>query len=421
MNQVEYKYRKVLEFLQHHGPSSKSRIAGALNTSFMTVNTIVNRMQEKGVVVVSGKSYGNSGRSPELFKFNPGLSLAVGAALREEGIDLCAVDADGTTVCRGKQAVNGDELRHPADRLVATLTGALERFVGEQGLDPEKIAVYGIVLPGVIDFSRGMAVLADGANAVRLEIGEQLREVLKAPVVVEDPARSLAYLAHKGGTHRSENFIYLHGDREVGCGVVINGRLYRGQSGLAGKIGHIQIERNGSPCRCGGHGCLDTVASAGALLRTARELAGSGGWSMGLELSGGEHRRITLRTLREAAERDDSIARDLVKRCGGYLGEALLLLLYTYNPELVLVGGELSVLGPHLMDVIEEYLDRESPVAVRDLLRVVPCEFDEGGDSVGAAVQAFDHLFEVDREENVQRKPPVISSFVTNLLGSVLP
>ncbi|MFW6181281.1 MAG: winged helix-turn-helix transcriptional regulator, partial [Spirochaetota bacterium] len=181
MNQVEYKYRKVLEFLKHHGPSSKSQVAQALNTSFMTVNTIVNRMLARGLVVVSGKSYGNSGRSPELFKFNPELSLAVGAALREEGIDLCAVDADGTTVCRGEQAVTGDELRYPTDRLVTTLTGALEEFVHEQGLDPEKIAVYGVVLPGVIDFSRGMAVIADGVNAVRLEIGEQLREVLKAP------------------------------------------------------------------------------------------------------------------------------------------------------------------------------------------------------------------------------------------------
>lgn len=421
MNQVEYKYRKVLEFLQHHGPSSKSQIARALNTSFMTVNTIVNRMLARQLVVVSGKSYGNSGRSPELFKFNPGISLAVGAALREKVMSTCAVDADGNTVCRGSVPLTGEELRFPTDRLAGALAAGFERFVRENGLEKEKIAVYGVVLPGVIDFEKGMAVLPEGEGTVRIGLREKLREALKAPVIVEDPARSLAYLAYKGGTERADNFIYLHGDREVGCGVVISGRLYRGQSGLAGKIGHIQVDPDGTPCRCGGHGCLDTVASAEALLSRARELAGKGGWDLGLELSGGDPGGISLRTLREAVDREDATARELVERAANYLGEALLLLLYTYNPELVLMGGALTGLGPHLMSSIEQYIDQQSPVSVRHMLRLVPFEFAEDIDSVGAAVQAFDHLFEVDREENVLRKPPVINSFVTNLLGSVLP
>ncbi|MFW6181361.1 MAG: ROK family protein, partial [Spirochaetota bacterium] len=336
-------------------------------------------------------------------------------------MDLCAVDADGNTVCRGKLPLTGEELQSPTGRLSGALAAGFKRFVRENGLDTEKIAVYGVVLPGVIDYEKGMAVLPEGKSTVRIGLREKLREVLKTPVIVEDPARSLAYLAYKGGIERAENFIYLYGDREVGCGVVINGSLYRGQSGLAGKIGHIQVEPDGSPCRCGGQGCLDTVASAEALVRGARDLAGNGGWALGLELSGGDPGGISLQTLRDAVDRDDATARGLVERVAGYLGEALLLLLYTYNPELVLVGGALTGLGPYLMTSIQRYIDQQSPVSVRNMLRLVPCEFAEGIDSVGAAVQAFDHLFEVGRDDEPPPSTPVTGSFVTDLICSVLP
>lgn len=418
MNQVEYKYRKVIEYLQLHGPTSKSQIARALNTSFMTVNTIVNRIHAQDLVTVCGKSYGSSGRSPELFKLRPELLAALGVAIRAEKIVLSVVDTGGRMTAQGVFPVLDPEVVRSSRQLSPFLLHSIRSFLMDKIPEQGRVAVAGITIDGVIDHEEGVARQIVNNRVNEFHLRSELQDQLGFPVVVEDTARAQGYMSWKSMNGlRPRSLLFLRCDSEVGCGMVIEGRVYRGNAGFAGKVGHLRVGDSDAKCRCGATGCLEAVASSSSVLARARSLAEEGRWVIGDGGAGADS--ITMQTLRRSAENGDQAARELIRSCAEHLGTALLWLVHAYNPELVLMGGEVCLLGKYLIDGIESQVRDYLSSSSQHMLRFSPVDYTENGDSAAAAVYALDRLFEVGPD--LESPPPIQSVLVADLVEKLMP
>jgi predicted NBD/HSP70 family sugar kinase len=167
-----------------------------------------------------------------------------------------------------------------------------------------------------------------------------MRRRLDLPIAVDNDA-NLGALAEAafGAARDARDLVYLKVSSGIGAGLILNGRLYRGAAGLAGELGHRIVDPDGPVCRCGNRGCLETVASAGALVARLRPVHGED---------------LTVDGMLALARAGDEPARGVIAEAGRAIGRAVADLLNVLNPELVVVGGELADAGELLLGGVRE-------------------------------------------------------------------
>jgi predicted NBD/HSP70 family sugar kinase len=192
------------------------------------------------------------------------------------------------------------------------------------------------------------------------------------PVHVDNDANlgALAELVLGAGRNASE-LVYLMLSTGIGGGLILDGRLYRGASGTAGELGHVVLDEHGPICRCGNRGCLETFASVPALLDMLRR-------SHGDELTGQD-------LLRRAREGDLGCRRALAD-AGRAAGRALANVCNQFNPQRIVVGGELASAGDLLLDPLREAVERYALPAASAGVDIVVAELGDRAQLLGALV-----------------------------------
>jgi len=132
-------------------------------------------------------------------------------------------------------------------------------------------------------------------------------------------------------------------DYGLGGGIVIDGQLYRGRNGGAGEFGHMTVDVDGPQCKCGNFGCLDVMASAGAIVDKIVGDVKRGARTSCVGLCGGRVDDITIDVVLQAAGEGDAHAQAVVEEAGRYLGIGLASLINWFNPELIVLGGRLPL------------------------------------------------------------------------------
>jgi|GEM_PF-589939 len=431
MSVVLAKYKKVLQHIQSNGPIDKSSIATALGISLMTVNKIVNRLQEKSIVVQCGKQEGGNGRRSDLFKFNPDPFLSIGLDIDEDRIILGAVNSDGMPISQQEYRYEGNQ-DHPysAENIIIGIEKYYSSFMKQNNLLPEAIAAIGVAPHGIIDTENGRCLLGTHLGGiVDLNLREELESHIGTPVYVNDPARALAYYERKYGHGREvNNFIYIFMDKGVGSGIVIDGKIHLGASGMAGEIGHLIVSENGERCKCGNYGCLETVASVGSIIRQVKKGIQDGVMTKILDFCDGNVDSIDLHVLKTAADNNDKFSLNILDSIGSNLGKAVSVLINLLNPELILLGGQVAVLGQHLLEPALRVMQHNSLNLMRESALIKIVEYDPFKESVGIAVEAFDTLFNGTDEPKLHRdskekvsEPSGTHAFFEKLLHDIVP
>jgi predicted NBD/HSP70 family sugar kinase len=175
------------------------------------------------------------------------------------------------------------------------------------------------------------------------------------PIFIENEANAAALGEYYFGVARGvDNFIYLSAGIGLGGGVLIDGKLFRGSSGYAGEVGHMTVDPDGELCGCGKRGCWETKVGPRAVLRRVRKVLSAGTQSVIKDLAGGEPDCITIEIVIQAARQGDSVALEALQDAGEYLGMGVVNLINIFNPELIVLGGALSLANEFLMPVIED-------------------------------------------------------------------
>ena len=229
-------------------------------------------------------------------------------------------------------------------------------------------------LPGVLHYLQGLRL----SDLVGLPVD--------VPVFADNDARvAMAGEMVWGAARRHQNVVMLTLGMGVGGAVVANGHLLRGHGGVAGHLGHLTVEPDGPPCVCGNRGCLETVFSARAIEGEAWAAVHRGCASTLTRLFREQPRLATCRTIFQAAREGDELATAIVSKAIRKLGAAVASLLHIFDPELLIVGGQVADAGADLLVPLqEEVWTRSRGLLGRDVPLVEQLVADKSG-IVGAA------------------------------------
>jgi glucokinase len=310
------------------------------------------------------------------------------------GIDLGGTKIFGVRV---KAASGGDaavvaeaKAKTPVQGGPLAVVDAIARVVDELG--GAKGEAIGVGAPGVIDVERGVVRAAPNLPGwiEPFPLGPALAETLGVERVLIDNDVNVGTVAeHRLGAGRdADEMLGVFVGTGVGGGLILDGRLRRGSTGLAGEIGHVVVKAGGRACACGGRGHLEAYAGRAGMERRARELEAKGQDTALVELA--KAKRMTSSVWAKALAAGDQVAISLIDEAVGALGRAIAGAVLLLDLDLVVVGGGLADrLGPKFVGRVEQAVRSDLFGGGASPVRVVPAELGDRAGALGAALLAI--------------------------------
>ena len=311
------------------------------------------------------------------------------------GPQAVGIDIGGTKIAAGVVTEDGTILDRtrvptPPDDEAATLA-ALLAVVDELRARNPGVEAIGLGAAGLVEWPGGIARWAPHNSYRRLELRRLLHERTGLPTIVDNDANVAAWAeARFGAGSAGGDLVLLSVGTGIGGGLVLEGRLYHGEHGFAGELGHLIVAPEGDRCACGNLGCLEAMASGSTLGRLGREAAAAdpGGRLAALAAAAGAP--VTGEVVFAAALEGDKVALSLVERIGHWLGVGIASLVTIFDPDLVVVGGGVAATGDLLLAPARASFERYvHGRGHRDLPPVVPTRLGDDGGLVGAATLAL--------------------------------
>jgi predicted NBD/HSP70 family sugar kinase len=200
---------------------------------------------------------------------------------------------------------------------------------------------------------------------------------------------------HAGVARNARDFLFVKIGTGIGCGIVIDGELYRGVDGCAGDIGHIRVDDLGPICACGNAGCLEAFAGGAALARDATAAARAGR-SETLAALFAEKGELTAADVGLAVSQGDPVALQLIRDSGQRVGQVLASLVSFFNPGLIVIGGGVTAVGHSLLAEIRGITYRRSLPLATGSLPIVLSELGDAGGVIGAARLISEAIYSAD-------------------------
>lgn len=333
--------QRVVDCLRSDGPSSQAAIARRTGLSPATVNSIVGAMRQDG--------------SAEVRPVN-GREMLVSLVSKQGTVLAIEVGHDAVW---GSAFVFRDEVRLPS-RLIRrseprAVLAVVKDLARQCGLAPSELAGVAISIQAPIDRSRD-AVAAWVTNRLPswrdVPLTKTFGRAIGAPVVIDNDANFAALAEWAWGVGRGvDDFLYVKAAAGVGGGLVINGSIYHGGSGMAGVLGHLVVEPSGEVCYCGSRGCLTTLISQRAILLAVRA---------------SQANSDSLAAVIDSAREGDPACRRVLADAGRYLGRGIANATKVMAPSVVAIGGTLGAAGPLVLEGVRSALE------VRNLRSLAP-------------------------------------------------
>ncbi|MGD9526169.1 ROK family protein [Pseudonocardia sp.] len=265
------------------------------------------------------------------------------------GVDVGGTKLASGVVDRAGTVIEKRERRLTPSSSSSGLAGAIARLVADVRADHPAVAAVGIGIAGAVAWPEGTVVFAANHDH-RGKLCRAVEDRVGFPVVVDNDANTAAWAELRAGDVRAQDALFLAVGTGVGSGFVVDGRLWRGRRGLGAELGHMLVRPDsGLRCECGRVGCLETVASAEALVRFARMLVRQHPESHLADLVDGVMQHLTPKMVISAALEGDPLARSAAREVGRWLGRGVASVASIFNFEAVVVGGGLSGLGELLL------------------------------------------------------------------------
>jgi glucokinase len=290
-------------------------------------------------------------------------TFAIGVDLGGTNLRIAAVDESGKLL---EKLTLGTEVKRGRDLVIKDMCDAIEQ-VRTKYKSSGELSGIGIGVPGFIDMETGMVMrspnLADWTN---FPVREVIEKQLGTHVILENDA-NVAAMGEKwlGAGREVEHMAMYTLGTGVGGGLVFNGRLWHGMTGMAGELGHFNIYPDGHPCGCGSRGCLEQYASATAVVRMAREAIARKDASEELVRLENDPVQFTSRSIYNLTVQGDESAKRIFENVGRALGIGIGAMVNALNlPMYVIGGGVASAWNAFAPSMYEEMKFRSSIYAL---------------------------------------------------------
>lgn len=307
-----------------------------------------------------------------------GRALALGIDLSGSKVLSALVDQEGATL-----ALAEARTRKPVEQALALVEETAHRALKTSGADKSSLLGVGLGVAGLCDSSRGLVIDAPNLGWRDVPFGEMAQARLGLPVIMDNDAHVTALGEFYFGAGRgARNLVCVIIGTGIGGGLILNGRPYRGTSGVAGEIGHTALVSDGPPCACGRRGCWESLASGTAIVREAQAGLKRGEHSSLSQLSPAE---ITAEAVAQAAREGDKLALKVIEQAAFYLGVGLGNLLNIFNPERILLGGRVANIGSILLEPALLAMEERAFAVAARACSIIPTSLGDRAGALGAA------------------------------------
>lgn len=380
--------QRIITHLIYKGTTTITDLSRSMGLSVPTVTKFIDELCADGYVNDCGKLETAGGRHPSLYGLNADSGYFVGVDLKKDSLNMALINFKGDVInIEMKVPFKQDNTMDCVDRLAEEI----QRFISSLSVDTNKILNVCVGMSGRVNPNIG-------CNYTRLNFGEEhpisalLAERLHLNVCIDNDSRAMAYgefIKRSDGCPR--NLIFINVNWGLGMAIIVDGKMYDGMSGFSGEFGHNYGYDNQQICECGKKGCIETEVSCSALYRKFIERVRAGENSVLTQEKPIDE--ITVDDIISVVKREDVLAIELVEEIGAKLGRHVSDLINIFNPEQVIIGGELSRAGNYLLPPIISAVRRYTLNLMYPSADIVLSELQDKANAIGSALLARSKLF----------------------------
>lgn len=342
-NRNESLKKKIIHYYIANGDATIAELCKEMDLSIPTVTKLIGELQEDGYILDFGKQETSGGRKPNIYGLNPTSGYFVGVDIFRDKINIAAVDFKGEKL-RIEENIPFVLENTPA--ALESLCILINTFIDSLPVSREKVLAVGVNISGRVRPESGYSYSIFYFEEKPLS--QILEERIKIKIYIENDTRAMLYGEYMQGVVKGEkNILFINLNWGLGLSIFINGELYYGKSGFSGEFGHFCIFDNEILCHCGKKGCIETEASGSALHRKLLERYKEGSSTI-LAAKIDKNEKITLADMIEAIQKEDVLCIEILEEMGLNLGRGIAGLMNIFNPELVVLGGALSLTGEYI-------------------------------------------------------------------------
>jgi len=332
---------RIFKTIYQQGPISRIKLTEITGCSPGTVSNHVKTLIKKGFVVETNKGISSGGRKPVKLIINPNKAYIFSIEIEVNRIKIVMFDLKVKPVemiiipikHKGDYLRTFEHVFYEMDNMIKRKNLRLEDFLG-----------IGVAVPGLIDKIKGVLEFAPNLGWKDVSISKIFKEKYDLPVILNNEAKAAA-IGERGSYYpQVNNMVFVSINEGIGCGLYINGSLYRGASGNAGEFGHITINTNGTKCHCGNRGCWEIYASENYIVNRYLELSVN-------------KKKLSKEEIYILGKNDDETALKIFQEIGRNIGVGLVNIINGLSPELLVIGGGIVEIKDYIYEEIIKKLE----------------------------------------------------------------
>lgn len=370
------------------GNDTIAELAKELDLSIPTTTKFITELKDQKLIAEFGKIQTAGGRHPSVYGLNPSSAYFVGVDMSRPHINIALMDFTGNIV---DYQMGIPYIYANTTESFDLLCNHIQKFIDKTGELKKKIFNINLNISGRVNPESGYSYSSFYFS--ERPISETLTKRLNYNVGIDNDTRAMAYGEYmKGVSDGEQNVIFVNVSWGLGIGIIIDGKPYYGKSGFSGEFGHFPVFDNEILCHCGKKGCLETEASGLAIHRMVLERMAKGESTL---LTGQvkDINQLTLADIIKATNMEDPLCIEIIEEVGYKLGRYIAGLINIFNPEQVIIGGEVADTDGYIMLPIRSAIRKHSLNLVNKDTQIVVSKLKNRAGIIGACMIARSRLF----------------------------
>src|SRR6056297_3067105 len=327
----------ILRLINEYGPISRKELSEKTDYSAATISNHVKTLIEEGFVIEKEKGISSGGRKPVYLTINPNKGYIIGVDIEVSKVKIVMFNLK--LKVEKKIEFYIDPQKSP-EEILEDIQADIEAMMLQKSVSEYDLLGIGIAVPGLVNKERNLLKFAPNLGWQEEDISGFFNQIFKVPIFIENEANAAGIGEKEFYYDKNINMVYVSINEGIGCGLIFNGKIYRGASGNAGEFGHIIIESESQrSCHCGNKGCWETLASENYI------------YDRYVEITADKSLNIDqiYEKIKDNKQNEEIIK--LFKNVGENIGIGLANIINSLSPDLMVIGGNILK--------IKEYLDPE--------------------------------------------------------------
>jgi predicted NBD/HSP70 family sugar kinase len=377
--------RKIIKELCFGRMLSAQEISNRIEKSLPLTTKVLTDLVTEDILQEKGYASSTGGRRPLMYSLVAAKMYVISVAMDQFVTRIGIIDVQNYEVIFDKRY---NLCLYQNDQALSTLVDYISAFITESGIEKNKITGIGIGMPGFIDPEKGInySFLENNGES----ISEYIEQAVKLPVYMDNDSSLIALAELKlGSWPKLQNALVVNVGWGVGLGIILNGKLFRGNNGFAGELSHIHLFENNKLCSCGKSGCLETEASMLVVLDKVRKELKKGRVSIIKNLPDDFEEASTA--IINAALKGDHLAVELLSEIAYNIGRGIAVLIHILNPELIIISGRGAMAGNMLLAPIQQAINKYCIPQLAAYTKITVSSFSNSAELIGGGTLVIEN------------------------------